>query len=204
MSGCTANCKVKKILLFLKITKVYRLYYYRTRITLLNVFNDQASLRSLPSLPRVIIYVLKLVKWPAFIRAFRVLPNTQSTCTTRASIHTFTHAFWRTVVSLSCNYECSDVVCLAFYYFINKMANRVLNLTKIYKNAAHIKHPPASKSLGLKCFHWVTTSRELHILFISKPTSITSVTDDKKKKERVSSYAFYIVLICFCLGELNQ
>ena len=56
----------------------------------------------------------------------------------------------------------------------------------IYKNAAHITHPPAqhfsigakaSMSLGLKCFLCLTTSRELHILFISKPTSITSVTD---------------------------
>lgn len=64
------------------------------------------------------------------------------------------------------------------------------NPAMIYKKAVPISHPPAqhhsmgataSKSSGLNFFHCLTTSRELHILFISKPTSITSVTDAKKK-----------------------
>lgn len=41
----------------------------------------------------------------------------------------------------------------------------------------------------------VTTSRELHILFISKPTTITLVTDwrQKKEKEKKEKQKAYIV-----------
>lgn len=39
----------------------------------------------------------------------------------------------------------------------------------------------------------VTTSRELHILFISKPTTITLVTDWRQKKEKKEKQKAYIV-----------